>query len=137
MTPAVDLRAAFSIHQHEAVSPWIYDEKRNEFMKTATADDVNQMRKQSRKLTGNEDEEDILKKECYEGTPVEMKKLRKPCRLPWGDRRQELVFICCNLDHAKIQEILDSCLLTDQEFAHGVDVWKAVGGDSFLNGMGV
>ncbi len=63
MTPAVDLRAAFSIHQHEAVSPWIYDEKRNEFMKTATADDVNQLRKQSRKLTGNEDEEDILKSE--------------------------------------------------------------------------
>lgn len=79
----------------------------------------------------------ILKKECHVGTAAQMKTLRKHCRLPWGDRRQELVFIGRDLDHLRIQNILDSCLLTDEEFSYGIDVWKAMGGDSFLNRMEV
>merc|ERR1712013_904629 len=34
---------------------------------------------------------------------------------PWGDRRQELVFIGKALNHESIQKTLDDCLLNDQE----------------------
>ncbi|KAK5049393.1 hypothetical protein LTR84_004322 [Exophiala bonariae] len=34
---------------------------------------------------------------------------------PWGDRRQEIVFIGEKLDHAGLQTAFDACLLTDPE----------------------
>lgn len=34
---------------------------------------------------------------------------------PWGDRQQEIVFIGENLDSEAITELLDSCLLNDNE----------------------
>ena len=51
---------------------------------------------------------------------------------PWGDRRQELVFIGQNLNHTFSQALLDECLLSDDEFAMGVDYWKATMGDIVL-----
>jgi hypothetical protein len=38
------------------------------------------------------------------------------------------------MNHQKIQEILDSCLVSDEEFDMGVDAWKAINGDILLNG---
>jgi len=61
--------------------------------------------------------------------------LRKDWQTPWGDRRQELIFIGQNLNHTEIQSILDSCLMTDAEFAMGVDGWKATLGDILLSNM--
>lgn len=42
---------------------------------------------------------------------------------PWGDRRQELVFIGMEMDRDHITGLLQACLLTDDEMAAGPDAW--------------
>ncbi|MEM1329442.1 MAG: zinc metallochaperone GTPase ZigA [Planctomycetota bacterium] len=42
---------------------------------------------------------------------------------PYGDRRQEIVMIGVDLDEAHAKALLDSCLLSDEEFAEGVETW--------------
>ncbi len=43
---------------------------------------------------------------------------------PYGDCRQELVFIGQNVDADKVRRELDDCLLTDAELAEGTMVWR-------------
>lgn len=43
---------------------------------------------------------------------------------PYGDRRQELVFIGAGLDRAKIESRLNTALLSDQEMEEGPEKWK-------------
>lgn len=43
---------------------------------------------------------------------------------PYGDCRQELVFIGQNVDAEKVRRELDDCLLTDAELAEGPMVWR-------------
>lgn len=42
----------------------------------------------------------------------------------WGDRRQELVIIGQDLDHAEVTEALNACLLTDAEMQSGPKSWS-------------
>ena len=42
---------------------------------------------------------------------------------PFGDMRQELVFIGQGLDQNKITHLLDGCLLTDDDLLAGKDHW--------------
>jgi len=42
---------------------------------------------------------------------------------PYGDRRQELVFIGAEMDRAQLEADLADCLLTDPELAVGPDAW--------------
>ena len=45
---------------------------------------------------------------------------------PYGDRRQEIVFIGQALNKAVMQNRLDDCLLTEQELQQGDDYWYYV-----------
>ncbi len=43
---------------------------------------------------------------------------------PFGDCRQELVFIGQNMDSERTRRELDACLLTDVELAQGEAAWR-------------
>ena len=45
---------------------------------------------------------------------------------PYGDRRQEIVFIGQGIDEAQARSALDACLLDDKELAAGADAWAAL-----------
>lgn len=70
-------------------------------------------------------------REMWEGTPSEAL-VRKDMNqqngngeeYPYGDRRQELVFIGQGLKHEVVQGLLDQCLLTDDEMSQGPDKWQ-------------
>ncbi len=45
---------------------------------------------------------------------------------PFGDMRQELVFIGQNLDKSEVTQALDECLLSEDEVLRGKDYWKTL-----------
>jgi len=43
---------------------------------------------------------------------------------PYGDRQQELVMIGQHLDVAEMEDALLRCVLTDEEFEMGPEIWE-------------
>ena len=50
---------------------------------------------------------------------------------PWGDRRQELVFIGQTLPQKEMMQALEAALLTPGELAHGIESWPMIIDDPF------
>lgn len=50
--------------------------------------------------------------------------IRADWQEPWGDRRQELVFIGVELDEVALRQKLDAALLTEAELAAGPERWR-------------
>lgn len=50
--------------------------------------------------------------------------IRREFEEPYGDRRQEIVFIGIDMDRPNIESLLERCLLTDEELAAGPSVWE-------------
>ncbi|MFN7890710.1 MAG: GTP-binding protein [Pirellula sp.] len=47
----------------------------------------------------------------------------RQCQEPWGDRRQELVFIGSKMDEVVLRSRLEDCLLTDEEMLFPPEQW--------------
>ncbi|QDU27044.1 Putative metal chaperone YciC [Anatilimnocola aggregata] len=57
--------------------------------------------------------------------PVAIAEIEAAWEEPFGDRRQELVFIGLKLDQSSLMSALDACLLTDAELALGESQWAS------------
>ncbi|MFO0912295.1 MAG: zinc metallochaperone GTPase ZigA [Pirellulales bacterium] len=55
----------------------------------------------------------------------ELDRIRQNFRLPYGDRRQELVLIGIDIDQPALEQVLADALLTSPELALGPDVWSS------------
>ena len=56
--------------------------------------------------------------------PKMIEEIKEHWTEPFGDRRQELVFIGTDIDKENINDSLEACLLTDDEFEKGEIEWK-------------
>ncbi len=57
--------------------------------------------------------------------PEQRAMIRSMFQEPYGDRRQEMVFIGIGMDEDALRQRLDACLLNDEEMAMGPDGWAS------------
>jgi G3E family GTPase len=55
--------------------------------------------------------------------PALRRQVRREWQAPYGDRRQEIVFIGIGMDERAVRAQLDRCLLTDAEMSEGPQAW--------------
>ncbi len=67
---------------------------------------------------------DAVPREQWPEEPEARAELEQDMQAPWGDRRQELVFITRQVDQTLLREALEECLLTDEELAPGPPGWS-------------
>lgn len=58
--------------------------------------------------------------------PEQRLAIESKCEPPYGDRRQEIVFIGQRLNEAEARRALDACLLNEAELALGPDRWSSL-----------
>ena len=58
--------------------------------------------------------------------PEYLESIEKTWEEPFGDMRQELVFIGQNLDQKRIIEALNACLLSEDELLSGRQFWETL-----------
>lgn len=64
-----------------------------------------------------------MPEEKWPSDPLLQKDLHQNWIDPFGDRRQEIVFIGIDMDKDSLYRDLDTCLLTDQEMDQGISRW--------------
>ena len=67
---------------------------------------------------------DAVNEEYWPTDQASIDKIEKLFVDPYGDRRQEIVFIGLGVEQEKITKDLDKCLLTESEMALGPKKWK-------------
>ncbi|KFA88297.1 zinc metallochaperone GTPase ZigA [Archangium violaceum] len=67
---------------------------------------------------------DAVPREEWPEEPESRAELEREMQAPWGDRRQELVFITRQVDQALLRAALEECLLTGEEMAPGPAGWS-------------
>jgi len=65
-------------------------------------------------------------REKWPTDPESLETINKNWEEPFGDMRQELVFIGQGVDQAGMTKALDSCLLTEEEVLRGRDYWMTL-----------